>query len=262
MLGQGAYEYPSPTTGTDGCKEMGLFPVDFILETILKAGLEWFRTDEMAGKKVFGHLKDPWLASKYGQAKIDEITNYVKKYEIKIVQHWSLIDANVPCISIQLMDGYEMTERAGFGDFKGNIDVLLATAEGEQAVIGRTEVGYAAISDNMQIGIHANETPDLTKYLYYLVIYILAAFKGEMENRGLQLGTFRATDLSRMNEYLPEHIYSRFINFTVFTMPSFDKGIVPIIEKIMGVHINPSDIDSIELGIKPVDIEKEAEYGR
>jgi len=95
----------------------------------------------------------------------------------------------------------------------------------------------------------------LTKYLYYLVIYILNAFKPQLEERGLQLGTFRATDLSRMNDYLPENMYSRFINFTVFSIARFDKGDVPIIEKIIGLHLdeNPvfqegSDID-LETGI-------------
>lgn len=51
----------------------------------------------------------------------------------------------------------------------------------------------------------------------------------------MQLGTFRATDLSRMNEYLPENMYSRFINFTSFSIASFDKGLVPIVENIIGM---------------------------
>lgn len=250
MLNRGAFIFPAPTDQGE-TKETGLHPVDFILESILKAGLEWFRTTPDAGNKVFGHLRDPWLA-KYGQPKIDEIAAYIRKYEIVVVQSFSLIDQQKPSISIQLLDGYEMTERAGFGDFKGTVDVLTM----EDEVIGRTEIGYAALSDNIQIGIHAINTPDLVKYIYYLVIYILSSFKPEMENRGLQLGTFRATDLSRMNEYMPENMFSRFINFTVFSIASFDKGIVPIIEKIMGVHINPSDIESTELGIKVVDSKK------
>lgn len=251
MLGPGAFIYPPPAGSPQSEKELGLHPVDFILESILKAGLEWFKTDPDAPNKVFGHLRDPWL-NKYGQKKIDEIGAYIRKYDVRIVQHFSLIDKAVPSISIQLLDGSEMTERAGFADYKGSIDVLTMNDE----IVGRTEIGYAAISDNIQIGIHAIGTPDLVKYLYYLVVYVLSAFKPEMENRGLQLGTFRATDLSRMNEYMPENLYSRFVNFTVFSIASFDKGMVPIIENIMGVHINPSDIEDIGLGINAVDIQQ------
>jgi hypothetical protein len=244
-------------------KELGVFPVDFLLETILRAGLEWFRTTPGAATEVFGHLRTPYLSGKYGEAKITEISEYIKKYEIRIVQHFALIDQTVPSISIQLLDGSEMTERAGLADFQGQIDVL----DAEDMVKGRTEIGYAPVMDNIQIGIHAIGTPDLTKYLYYLVIYILCSFKPELEARGLQLGTFRATDMSRLNEYLPENLYSRFINFSVFTIAKFSNGIVPIVEKILGVHVDPqtghSDEDceepreNPELGIGLCDIQQE-----
>jgi hypothetical protein len=254
-LGAGAYQYPPPEFKED--QHFGLHPVDFILESILRGGLEWFRTTEGAGKRVFGHLEDPWL-SKYGEAKIIEITNFIKKYEIKIVQHFALIDATYPTISIQLLDGSEMTERAGLADFRTQIDVL----DADNMVKGRTEVGYAPVFDNIQIGIHNSNTPDLTKYLYYLTIYILSAFKPEMERRGLHLGTFRATDLSRMNEFLPSNIYSRFINFSIFTIASFDKGMVPIVEQIIGasypssslggeaVESSDNAIENVETGLR------------
>jgi hypothetical protein len=247
-------EYPAQPEEQDS--HTGLYPVDFILESILKAGLEWFRTDVGAGKKVYGHLQDPWLA-KYGEAKILEIENFIKKYDIRIVQHFALIDAAYPTISIQLLDGSEMTERTSMSDFAGTIDVL----DAENEVKGRTEIGYTPVFDNMQIGIHSTITPDMVKYLYYLIVYILTVFKPEMEKRGLQLGTFRATDLSRMNEFLPENMYSRFVNFSVFTIACVDKGAVPIIERIMGVHVNSDNVDNIELGITIDDIDQNTEVG-
>jgi len=229
----------------------GLFPVDFILETVLRAGIDWFKTDPKAPSSVFGNLKAPWLAVKYGEGKIKEIADFIKKYEIRIVQHWALIDQQLPTLSIQLLDGNEIEERAALADHQGSLDVL----DADDMVKGRRDVGYSPIIDNIHIGIHNINTPDLTKYLYYLVIYILNAFKPQLEERGLQLGTFRATDLSRMNDYLPENMYSRFVNFTVFSIARFDKGDVPIIEKIIGLHLdeNPvfqegSDID-LETGI-------------
>jgi len=246
-LGQGFLQYPPPALEED--KEFGLFPVDFLLETVLKAGLEWFRTVPEAPFEVFGHLRGRYLGGKYGENKINEIANFIKKYDIKIVQHFSLIDQTYPCISIQLLEGNEQVDRAGLSDFQGSIDVL----DMDNHVKGRTSVGYTAMTDNMHIGIHSINTPDLVKYIYYLVTYILSSFKPELEATGLQLGTFRASDISRLNEYLPENMYSRYINFTVFSIASFNKGAVPIIEKIMGVNVSPTQGNMVEACSDTVD---------
>ena len=218
--------------------QYGLYPVDFILETIIQGGLDWFLTDPDSAVKVFGHLKDPWLADRYGDAKITEIKNFITKYKIKIVQHFSLVDVEVPSITIQLLDGSEMVERAGLNDFQEQIDTL----DVNNMVVGRKEVGYIPVIDNIQIGIHSIQTPDLVKYLYYLVVYILSAFKPDLEKKGMNLGTFRATDLSRLNEFMPENMYSRFINFTVFSVASFDKGLVPIVQSIIGASYPSSTL--------------------
>lgn len=214
----------------------GVYPVDFIVETILRAGINWFLTDPEAPGLVFGQLKAPWL-SKYGEPKINEISAYIAKYDIKIVQHFSLVAQSVPCISIQLLDGNEEEARAALDDHMEMQDAI-----GENnAVAGRQQFGYAPIIDNVHIGIHAHTTPDLTKYLYYLIVYVLSSFKPQLQERGLNLTTFRVTDISKLNEYLPENIYSRFINFSMWTMAPFRKGKVPIIERILGVHVPPQD---------------------
>ena len=224
--------YPSPQICP--AEFEGIFPVDFILETILESGLEWFRTDPKAPDRVFGQLKADWLSVKYGDKKIAEIAEYIKKYQIRIVQHWALVAKQTPCISIQLLEASEEEGRAGLEDHYRNID----TINSEDAVLGREAQGYVPIVDNMHIGIHASETPDLVKYLYYLVIYLLSAFKSDLQDRGLQLTTFRATDLSRLNEYLPNNVYSRFINFQTFTVAPYKRENLPILDTILGLTVN------------------------
>ena len=234
MLGPGAFEYPAPKCDPND-KEMGLYPVDFLLEAIIEAGIQWFIDTPEAPNLVFGHLKQGMLANKYGQAKIDEIAEFIKKYEITVVQHFSLAHTKLPSMSIQLMAAEEQTDRAGLADFERQVDIINADNE----VVGRSEVGYTSVSDNVHIGIHTEDTPDLAKYLYYLLIYILNVFKPEFQKIGVHLGTFSATDLSRLNDYLPENIYSRFVNFQVWTVASYDRGAVPIIENILGLSIGP-----------------------
>ncbi len=236
--------YPAPVVEQKDCP-VGIYPVDFIVEQTIRAGLKWFRETPEAPKQVYGHLSVPFLSDKYGQSKIDEIANYIKTTDIRIVQHWALIDQSVPNISIQLLDGVEREDRAGLDDHAAEFDVI---NEVDGAVLGREQVGYAAISDNMHIGIHAITTPDLTKYLYYLIIYILMAFKPQLQERGIQLSTFRTTDVSRLNEYLPDNMYSRFINFSVYTEAPFKKDSLPIIEEIIGVHVE-EPLDEISGGI-------------
>jgi hypothetical protein len=213
----------------------GVLPVDFLLETVLEQGLAWYLADINNSKLVFGHLGKSWLASKYGQAKIEQIWNYLNTYECPIVQHFSLIDQTRPCLSIQLLDGSEMIERTGLNDHMGSVDVLNAESE----LIGRKNVTYSPILDNVHIGIHVINTPDLAKYLYYIVVYILNAYKPQLEARGLQLSTFRATDISRLNEYLPENMFSRFVNFSCSSYCAVDSGAVPIIDSIQGIHMGP-----------------------
>jgi len=229
-----AYNYPPPVDCPD--ELTGIFPVDFILETIIRAGLEWFRNTPDAPMQVFEQLTAPWLSIKYGEAKVIEISDYIKKFDIKIVQHFSLIPTNAPCFSIQILDGNEEESRSGLDDHLQMVDIK---NDMDESIVGREQYGYAAIVDQMHIGIHAIETPDLVKYLYYFLIYILSAFKPQLQERGLQLTTFRATDLSRMNEFLPENMYSRFVNFSTFTVAPFKKSKMPIIEEILGVQLNP-----------------------
>ena len=229
----------------------GLFPVDFLIEDVIRIGLNWFVTDPTAPDAVFSHLKNTFLGTKYGEPKIQEIVSFLKKYQLNVVQHWALIETTLPCISIQLLDGREMTERAGLNDFEGMADSM----NGQEEVIGRSEIKYSPISDSVHIGIHTATTPDLTKYIYYLVIYILLLFKPDLQKRGLHLSTFQATDLSRLNEYLPSNVYSRFINFTVQSFARVDAGQLPIVKNFVGVNVLPSDseVGSIQVGINVAD---------
>jgi len=228
--------YPSPNICPP--EFLGIFPTDFVLETVLRAGIDWFKSDTEAPRRVFGQLLAPWLAPRYGQKKIDEISDYISKYEIRIVQHFALIAQQLPSISIQLLEANEEVSRAGLSDHFADVDSM-DDANGN--VLGRESRGYAPVIDNVQIGIHASETPDLVKYLYYLIIYLLSAFKDDLLTRGLQLTTFRATDISRINEYLPNNVYSRFINFQTFTMAQYKKDDMPILDKILGLNLSESD---------------------
>ena len=210
----------------------GIIPIDFFVERLIETGIEWFRNNPKAPNEVFGHLKDAFLNDKYGQIKIDEIAEYVKRTEIDVKQAFPIEDEESPSISINLQSSAEISNLTGLDDYAGSMNALGS----DGTVMGTTQQGYTPIRDEVLIGIHATSSPDKTKYLYYLVTYIINAFRDQLEERpgkvnGLFNITWRATDISRLNEYLPAHMFSRFVTLTADHFAIFNKAVqIPFIE--------------------------------
>jgi hypothetical protein len=218
-------EYPAPEVPCP--PPLGLYPIDFMLEAVLKLGLQHFRQTPDLANRVYGHLLSGPLSRKYGQSKIDEIREYINSTDIGIIQGFPMTSENSPTISLNLNDGSEDEKYSGLDNFGGELD----TFGSDGSVVARENLGYATMRDTVIIGIHAIGGPDKTKYLYYLIAYILIAYKEQLEERGLTLSTFQATDLSRLNDYLPEGMFSRFITFSALTTVKFKKADAPIINE-------------------------------
>jgi hypothetical protein len=207
----------------------GVYPMDFILEAVLRAGLDWFKTDPLASDLVFGQLDQPYLA-RYGTDKIAELKNYIETKEVKIVQSLRLVDASLPYISIQLGQGMEDESKASLDDSMGD-QFIFNQMSGD--LEDTDVVGYSPIKDNILLGIHGGETPDLPKYLYMLVVYILNSYKYDLITKGIYLGTFSMTDMSRMNDYLPDNVFSRFMTFSAHSNAPWKKGSLPQLDLIL-----------------------------
>lgn len=216
---------PEPEYKTE---HMGVYPIDFLFEVILEDGLEWFRRDRDAPGLVFGHLNNPRLSQRYGQSKIDEIADFIRTKKIRIIQSFPLDGEISPTISVNLSSSNEQTAHSGLSDHAGFTDTLGA----QDSVLSRTEVGYTSITDNVLIGIHAIGSPDTAKYMYMLVLYLLNAYRHEFGDEGLYDLTFSSTDLSRLNEYLPANMFSRFVTATVLSFAKFRKQSVPVIDSL------------------------------
>lgn len=216
-----------PTNDFEETDYWGVYPVDFLFEAILDEGLDWFRTNSEAPGLVFGNLKKGRLAARYGSKKIDEIAEFLRTKKIRIIQSFPLDGEVSPTISINLTSSSEMIANAGLDDYAGDVDTLGT----EDSILSRAEVGYTSINDNVLIGIHAVGSPDTVKYLYMLVLYLLNARRGDLESEGLHNMTYNVTDISRLNEYLPANMYSRFITASVVNFAKFKKQTVPMISE-------------------------------
>lgn len=206
----------------------GLFPTDFFIEKILEEGLAWFRATPTAAQEVFGHLLAPQLHERYGPGKVQEISDYINNTEIRIIQAFPVEDTQFPTFSIQLADGGENPAFAGLHDYAGDESDTNTLGQ----VISREEIGYMPFTDSVMVGIHATGSPDKVKYLYYLAVYLLSSRRQEFEAAGMMNLTFRATDLSRLNEMLPSNVFSRYVTLTTGTLPKFKLGEAPIVTKL------------------------------
>lgn len=67
--------------------------------------------------------------------------------------------------------------------------------------------------EHVQIGVHAGEETNLCKYMYYMLLYFLQSRRMELENIGVQLHTFQVTEFTKILDFLPDNVMSRFVNF-------------------------------------------------
>ncbi len=224
--------YPAPPI--DNTRYFGVYPSDFLLEQALDSGIDWFRKTPEAPNLVFHSLIRPELKKRYGQSKIDEIAKFIKDTQIRILQSFPLEDQQAPTISINMNNSGEAQELGGLDKFNEMIHGFDSLGN----VTSAKEIGYHPITDSLLVGIHAVGTGDKVKYLYYLAVYILMNLRAQLEETGLFSMTFQATDLSRLNEFLPANMFSRFITVNFTSMALFNKGDAPIITGFdLNVHL-------------------------
>ena len=215
--------YPQPQI--EQIKYTGVYPSDFLLEQVLDAGFNWFRTDPDAPNQVFQNLLRGELEKRYGQEKIDEIATFVRGTQIRVLQSFPVEDQQAPTISINMNNSGEAQELGGLDKFAERIMDFDSLGN----VVGGQELGYHPITDSLLVGIHSVGTADKVKYLYYIVIYILMSLRSQLEETGMFNMTFQATDLSRLNEFLPANMFSRFVTVTFTSMAMFNKADAPIV---------------------------------
>jgi len=203
---------------------MGFIFGDLIVETILTEGLADFRANIDDRLDMFyDQLKESYLSTEYGQAELDRFKQYINDNEISIVHNWNIVSQRVPCIFIQNVSSQEQVQRTFINDFSGNIDTI-----GAGVITDRREEFSFPFNEQVQVGIHVNDPggPTALRWLYAMVVYFLISRKDDLVDRGLELSTFSATDFNRLNEFLPENIFSRYITFNFINYVSI-KDITP-----------------------------------
>lgn len=93
------------------------------------------------------------------------------------------------------------------------------------------ETKYIPSQETLMIGAHA-QSALLTKYLYYLLRYILYTAKNKFHNRNLELSRHVGSDFNLNQQMLGDSVYSRFITLQVVHYDNWRGEELPVIDAI------------------------------
>jgi len=93
------------------------------------------------------------------------------------------------------------------------------------------DVRFIPAAENIMIGVHS-ENALLTKFLYYILRYILYRKKEKFQEYNLVLSKYNGSDFSLKEPLLPENVYSRFITAQFITYNFWRNDELQIIDTI------------------------------
>jgi hypothetical protein len=83
----------------------------------------------------------------------------------------------------------------------------------EQGYVRRKQ-GASHFTESIDIGLHASEEAQTVLWLYYMASWIFFRFKPVLEQRGLEVHTFTASDFDRDSKFVGEKVFSRWLRFS------------------------------------------------
>ena len=188
---------------------------------------------ERGGNNIDGGL-DISVSSKYTQEPL-RLREFFRNNQVAIVQSFSDVQANLPCISIQLANDGEDQGLAMTDDF-GGIDGVFDSDVPARNRIGRDQ-NIIHANTTINIGIHTKEQL-LTKYLYNITKYFILSAKEDLIRQNFIIATFRGSDFTRDASWQGDHVYTRFLNISGKTEDSWIN-----LDEIV------ASLDNINLGI-------------
>ena len=176
---------------------------------------------------------DVSVSTKYDQEPL-RLREFFRENQIAIIQSFSDVQTNLPCISIQLASDGEDQGLALTDDF-GGIDGTFDSDVPARDRIGRDENTIHA-NTVINVGIHTKEQL-LTKYLYHITKYFILSAKEDLIRQNFIIATFRGSDFTRDAAWQGDHVYTRFLNISGKTEDSW-VNLDEIVDQLEEVGIN------------------------
>lgn len=109
-----------------------------------------------------------------------------------------------PFIDDDTRKGFHVVDDADF-----TVGAVRIVSQVDQTKIGRRTV---FVNDKVEVGIWSAENTNMTKYLYYLLLYWLFSRRTELEAAGYMSMRYTAADLTKNLEQLPDNVTMRMVN--------------------------------------------------
>lgn len=223
---------------------------EIVVRKLIDLGIKELRANKPAFDDLFIQFADPELNSDFGPNYREQIWEWFTTTKIPVVQAWSFNAQKIPCISIHLANETEDESKAALNDLG--------------AVGHHSDIGTAAFTVMVDVGIHVAKGGDHVIWLYYIVSYILFKYKLLANKWGLKLQTYSASDYSKDADKTMNNIWTRWIRFRCTTQNFWEAD--PL-RKFEEVNLDPSiggpvscDI-ATSLDVDPCDVDRTANKG-
>ena len=121
----------------------------------------------------------------------------------------------------------------------------------------RQQRGFVRLREIISIGCHSKDNIHLSKYLYYILYFILKSRQSELINRGINLDKGDGGIFDRDDAFAGENIYSRFMQLTCLTEFTWDKELANILDCFeLDIKVptpDPDSEDTISVNTSPED---------
>lgn len=196
------------------------------------------REEEQQFSNLYEEVEDPKTPTVYVDPVIPISYNNVTG---KIVLDNSVNIANI-CPGLIFVDnsGAEFVIQSGNSNLAGNKFISILPGQDvdiagngriESAVnFTRTDRRMIRLREVISLGCHANNDIHISKFLYYILLYIIKSRQLSLIERGIGLDNNIGTMFDRVDEFEGEHVYSRFIELHCLTEFDWDQEIVNIVD--------------------------------
>jgi hypothetical protein len=226
---------------------------EVVVRKLLDSGIKELRKDKRAFFDLFNQFTQDELNEEYGPDYVNQIWEWFSTTKIPVIQAWSFNAQRIPCISVHLANETEDEQKAAMGD-------LIGTGS-------NSEVGTAAFTVMVDVGIHMARGGDQVLWVYYITSYILFKYKLNFERLGLKLHTFSASDYAKDADKMGasgNNIWTRWVRFRCTTQNFWAAEPLRKFEQVRThQHIgNPPSVDiATSLDVDPNTVDRTANKG-
>ena len=96
--------------------------------------------------------------------------------------------------------------------------------------VDRVERRMIRLRETINLGCHSKDDIHLTKYIYYILTFILKSRQDSLIDRGITLDAGDASVFDRVEEMAGENIFSRYISVSCITEFDWDQASVNLID--------------------------------